>query len=78
MLLVVVTIVATALRSGSSTNSPAAIASVVPSSQLAPNAPPAPLGMATAPGNLVLDVPINHRRVTAIVYHGVGTQNLVP
>ena len=78
MLLIVVTIVATALRSGSSTNSPAAIASVVPPSQLAPNAPPAPLGMATAPGNLVLDVPINHRRITAIVYHGVGTQNVVP
>jgi hypothetical protein len=78
VLLVVVTIIATALRSGSSENSPAAIASVVPSSQLAPNAPPAPLGMATAPGNLVLDVPISHRRVTAIVFHGVGTANVVP
>jgi hypothetical protein len=78
VLLVVVTIIATALRSGSSENSPAAIASVVPTSQLAPNAPPAPVGMATAPGNLVLDVPINHRRITAIVYHGVGTANVVP
>ena len=78
MLLVVVTIIATALRSGSSENSPAAIASVVPFSQLAPNAPPAPVGMATAPGNLVLDVPISHRRITAIVYHGVGTSNVVP
>jgi hypothetical protein len=78
VLVVVVTIIATALRSGSSDNSPAAIASVVPSSQLAPNAPPAPVGMATAPGNLVLDVPINHRRITAIVYHGVGTSNVVP
>jgi len=78
VLLVVVTIIATALRSGSSENSPAAIASVVPSSQLAPNAPPAPLGMATAPGNLVLDVPISHRRITAIVHHGVGTSNVVP
>jgi hypothetical protein len=78
VLLVVVTVIATALRSGSSENSPAAIASVVPSSQLAPNAPPAPLGLATAPGNLVLDVPINHRRITAIVYHGVGSSNVVP
>jgi hypothetical protein len=78
VLLVVVTVVATALRSGSSENSPAAIASVVPSSQLAPNSPPAPVGLATAPGNLVLDVPINHRRITAIVYHGVGTSNVVP
>src|SRR4029079_11761496 len=57
---------------------PAPISTVVPSSQLAPNAPPAPLGMATAPGNLVLDVPINHRRITAIVYHGVGTSDVVP
>jgi hypothetical protein len=78
VLLVVVTIIATALRSGSSENSPAAIASVVPTSQLAPNAPPAPLGLATAPGNLVLDVPINHRRITSIVYHGVGTANVIP
>jgi hypothetical protein len=78
VLLVVVTVIATALRSGSSENSPAAIASIVPTSQLAPNAPPAPLGLATAPGNLVLDVPVNHRRITAIVYHGVGTSNVIP
>ena len=58
LLLIVVTVIATALRSGSSSqNTPAAIASVPPT-QLAPNVPPAPRGLATAPGNLVLDVPI--------------------
>jgi len=77
VLLVVVTVVATALRSGSSPSTSAAIASVPPT-QLAPNAPPAPAGLATAPGNLVLDVPISRRRVTAIVYHGVGTSRIVP
>jgi hypothetical protein len=78
VLLIVVTVVATALRSGSSTtNTPAALASV-PATQLAPNVPPAPRGLATAPGNLVLDVPITRRRVTAIVYHGVGTTAVVP
>jgi hypothetical protein len=77
VLLVVVTVVATALRSGSSSNTPAAIARVPPT-QLAPNAPPAPVGLATAPGNLVLDVPVTQRRITAIVYHGVGTSQVVP
>jgi hypothetical protein len=79
VLLVVVTVIATALRSGSSSsNTPAALAFTTPPTQLAPNAPPAPLGLATAPGNLVLDVPITRRRVTAIVYHGVGTLQVVP
>jgi hypothetical protein len=77
VLLVVVTVIATALRSGSSANTATAIASVPPT-QLAPNAPPAPVGLATAPGNLVLDVPITQRRITAIVYHGVGTAQVVP
>jgi hypothetical protein len=76
VLLVVVTVVATALRSGSSSSTPAL--ATTPATQLAPNAPPAPLGLATAPGNLVLDVPITRRRVTAIVYHGVGTSQVVP
>jgi hypothetical protein len=77
VLLVVVTVIATALRSGSSSNTSAAIASVPPT-QLAPNAPPAPVGLATAPGNLVLDVPVTQRRITAIVYHGVGTSRVIP
>jgi hypothetical protein len=78
LLLIVVTVIATALRSGSaSTNTPAALASV-PATQLAPNVPPAPRALATAPGNLVLDVPITRRRVTAIVYHGVGATAVVP
>jgi len=77
VLLVVVTVIATALRSGSSSNTSAAIASVPPT-QLAPNAPPAPVGLATAPGNLVLDVPVTQRRITAIVYHGVGTSQVIP
>jgi hypothetical protein len=76
VLLVVVTVVATALRSGSSSSTPAL--ATTPATQLAPNAPPAPLGLATAPGNLVLDVPITRRRITAIVYHGVGTSQVVP
>jgi hypothetical protein len=75
VLLVVVTVVATALRSGSSSSTPAL--ATTPATQLAPNAPPAPLGLATAPGNLVLDVPITRRRITAIVYHGVGTSQIV-
>jgi hypothetical protein len=77
VLLVVVTVIATALRSGSSSSTSAAIASVPPT-QLAPNAPPAPVGLATAPGNLVLDVPVTQRRITAIVYHGVGTSQVIP
>jgi hypothetical protein len=77
VLLVVVTVIATALRSGSSANTPAALA-ITPPSQLAPNAPPAPIGLATAPGNLVLDMPITRRRMTAIVYHSVGTSQVVP
>jgi hypothetical protein len=76
VLLVVVTVVATALRSGSSSSTPAL--ATTPATQLAPNAPPAPLGLATAPGNLVLDVPITRRRVTAIVYHSVGLSQVVP
>jgi hypothetical protein len=77
VLLVVVTVVATALRSGSSPNTTPALASV-PRTQLAPNVPPSPVGLATAPGNLVLDVPISQRRITAIVYHGVGSSQVVP
>jgi hypothetical protein len=78
VLLVVVTVIATALRSGSSSNNtPTAIASVPPT-QLAPNAAPVPAGLATAPGNLVLDVPITQRRITAIVYHGIGSTQAIP
>jgi hypothetical protein len=77
VLLVTVTVIATALRSGSSSNTPTAIASVPPT-QLAPNGPPAPRGLATAPGNLVLDVPVSQRRITAIVYHGAGSARVVP
>ena len=51
---------------------------MVPPTQLAPNAPPAPRGLATAAGNLVLDVPVSERRVTAILYHGVGSTQVVP
>lgn len=78
VLLIAVTVIATALRSGSSSNNTEAALASVPPTQLAPNAPPAPLGLATAPGNLVLDVPVTRRRVTAIVYHGVGTTGVVP
>lgn len=78
VLLVVVTVIATALRSGSSSSNTSAAIASVPPTQLAPNVPPAPRGLATAPGNLVLDVPITHRRVTAIVYHGVGDTAVVP
>jgi hypothetical protein len=78
VLLVVVTVIATALRSGSSSSNTSAALASVPLTQLAPNVPPAPRGLATAPGNLVLDVPITRRRITAIVYHGAGTTTVVP
>ena len=78
VLLVVVTVIATALRSGSSSSNTSAAIASVPPTQLAPNAPPAPVGLATAPGNLVLDVPVTQRRITAIVYHGVGTSQVIP
>jgi hypothetical protein len=78
VLLVVVTVIATALRSGSSSNTTAAAIASVPPTQLAPNAPPVPAGLATAPGNLVLDVPVTQRRITAIVYHGVGATQAIP
>jgi hypothetical protein len=78
VLLVIVAVIATALRSGSSSTNTTPALATTPSTQLAPNAPPAPLGLATATGNLVLDVPITRRRITAIVYHGVGTPQVVP
>jgi len=84
VLLIVVTVVATALRSGSSSSNTAAALASVPPTQLAPNVPPAPRGLATAPGNLVLDVSfgdggiadpegLGHelKLITGVVEHGL-------
>jgi hypothetical protein len=65
------------LRSGSKSSTNAAIAGV-PVPRLAPDGPPRLQELATAPGGLVLDVPVRQARITAIVYHGVGSANVIP
>ena len=77
MLLVVVTMIATALRSGSSSNSSAAIASVcrprsLPRTRRLRRSAWPPRRQPRA-GRAV-----TQRRITAIVYHGVGTSHVVP
>jgi hypothetical protein len=66
-----------ALRSGGDASTSDAIARA-PAPQLAPDGPPQLEELATAPGGLVLDVPVRQARITAIVYHGVGSANVIP
>jgi hypothetical protein len=74
----IVALVATALRGGSTPHPEAAVAVSAPSHALAPDGAPIPTLLATGPNGLELDLPINQARVTAIVYHGVGDTRVVP
>ncbi len=66
-----------ALNSGSRGAPTQALASS-PQVALAPDGPPRLESLASAPGGLQLDVPIRQVRITAIVYHGVGTDGSIP
>jgi len=49
-----------------------------PQVALAPDGPPHLESLAGAAGGLQLDVPIRQTRITAIVYHGVGSDGSIP
>jgi hypothetical protein len=75
--LLTVVLAVRALGSGSGSAPTPALANP-PQVALAPDGPPQLESLATAPNGLALDVPVTQRRITAIVYHGVGSNGSIP
>jgi hypothetical protein len=75
--LLTVVLAVRALGSGSASAPTPALANP-PRVALAPDGAPQLESLATAPNGLALDVPVTQRRITAIVYHGVGSNGSIP
>jgi hypothetical protein len=79
ILAVLVVVLAVVVFSSGEDGGPTAGIAAVPAAALAPDGPPRPQQLAGAgPIDDLLEVPVTQARITAIVYHGIGDDAVIP